>query len=183
MTLLPPVLSPVDLDPVELQALRLDGAVYALGGAYCLLGELETPRHRARAALAGQSPRLVAELGTAAWIWGVGDEPERPRFAVSPTARARVAPGSMGLVREVVHEADDLADLDGWRVTTPLRTALDLARADDFAETERDVVVRRLAEVGGFGLAHALASLDDRTGIPARRIAAARLRRAFALTP
>lgn len=179
--LLPPVLCHVDIDPVELQALRLDGAVYALGGAYCLLGEFEAPRHRARAALAGQSTRLVAELGTAAWIWGVADEPERPRFAVSPTARARVAPGSAGLVREVVYEPGDLAELDGCRVTTPLRTALDLARADDVDEVVRNATVVRLAEVGGFGLAQALASLADRSGIPARRLVAGRLRRA--LTP
>lgn len=183
MSLLPPVLCHLDLDPVELQALRLDGSLYPLGGAYCLLGELEAPRHRARAALAAQSPRLVAELGTAAWVWGVTGEPDRPRFAVSPAARARVAPGTTGLVREVVHEPGDVADLDGFRVTTPLRTALDLARADDVDAADRDATVARLAVLGGFGLEQALASLAERSGIPSRRHAAARLRRALALTP
>jgi hypothetical protein len=175
---LSPVLADPDLSPVELQAARLDGEVYDLAGAYCLVGELEAPRHRARAVLGARSPRLIAELGTAAWIWGAADEPERFEFAVTPHARARLSPAHHIAVREIVYGPDDLTTLDGCRVTTPLRTILDLARCEDRFDI---AMATRLAAVGGLDLAECLASLEGRGGIPSKRRARANLRRA--LTP
>lgn len=175
---LSPVLADPDLTPVELQAARLDGEVYDLAGAYCLVGELEAPRHRARAVLGARSPRLIAELGTAAWVWGAADEPERLEFAVTPDARARLAPAHHIVVREIVYDAGDLTSLDGCRVTTPLRTILDLARCEDRFDL---ALVTRLAAVGGLDLADCLASLEGRAGIPLKVRARSNLRRA--LTP
>jgi hypothetical protein len=157
------VLADVDLSPVELQAARLDGEVYDLAGAYCLVGEVEGPAHRARAVLGGRSPRLIAELSTAAWIWGIGDAPERPEFAVTPDARARLGPTHRVAVREIVYEPGDIAVLDGCQVTTPLRTILDLARADISPDA---VVVARLAAIGRVHLDDCLASLEQRGSIP-----------------
>ena len=174
---LPPVLADADFSPAELQALRLDGEVYALAGAYCLIGELEAPAHRARAVLAGRSRRLIAELGTAAWIWGAAPEPLRPEFAVTPEARARVSPAEQVVVRELVYDAGDVLDLDGFRVTSPLRTVLDLAR---FAEPCAADTVARLAAIAGLGLPDCLASLAARFGIPAKKRAERNLRAALA---
>jgi hypothetical protein len=173
---LAPVLADADLSPVELQAARLDGEVYDLAGAYCLVGELEAPRHRARAVLGARSPRLIAELGTAAWIWGAAEAPDRWEFAVTPDARARLSPHIT--VREIVYDAGDLTSLDGCRTTTPLRTILDLARCEDRFDL---TIVARLAAVGGLDLADCLASLEQRAGIPLKVRARANLRRA--LTP
>lgn len=175
---LSPVLADADLSPVELQAARLDGEVYDLAGAYCLVGELEEPRHRARAVLGSRSPRLIAELGTAAWIWGAAEQPDRLEFAVTPDARARVSPVHQIAVREIVYDADDLTSLDGCRVTTPLRTILDLARCVDRFDL---TIVTRLAAIGGLDLADCLASLESRAGIPLKVRARANLRRV--LTP
>lgn len=175
---LPPVLVAAELSSAELQAARLDGEVYRLAGAYCLIGELEAPRHRARAALAGRSARLIAELGTAAWIWGAAPEPQQLEFAVAPDARARLSPAQHAAVREIVYDDGDVARLDGFRVTGPQRTILDLAR---FAEPFERSVVARLAALAGLGLADCLADLDRRPGIPAKNRARANL--TAALTP
>jgi hypothetical protein len=175
---LSPVLGDADLSPVELQAARLDGEVYDLAGAYCLLGELEAPRHRARAVLAGRSPRLIAELGTAAWIWGAVDTLDQLEFAVTPDARARLGPAHHATVREIVYEPGDLAALDGCQVTTPLRTILDLARSEGAFDP---TIVNRLVSLGGVELHECLASLESRVGIPAKARALENLRRM--LTP
>lgn len=175
---LSPVLADADLSPVELQAARLDGELYDLAGAYCLIGELEAPRHRARAVLGSRSPRLIAELGTAAWIWGATDEPERLEFAVSPDARARVTPARHIVVREIVFEPGDVMSLDGCRVTTPLRTILDLAR---FAEPFDPATISRVAVIADIRLDDCLDSLTRRSGIRAKSRARANLR--YALTP
>jgi hypothetical protein len=175
---LAPVLGPADLSPVELQAARLDGEVYDLAGAFCLIGELESHAHRARAVLGDRSPRLIAELGTAAWIWGAAPEPDRQEFAVTPDARARLSPDQHITVREIVYSPGDLESLGGVRVTTPLRTVLDLAR---FAEPFDPVTVTRLAAIAGLGLDDCLAALGSRVGIPAKHRARRNL--TAALTP
>ena len=175
---LPSVLVDADLSPVELQAARLDGEMYDLAGAYCLIGELESPAHRARAVLRGRSTRLIAELGTAAWIWGAAAEPLRLEFAVTPEARARLAPASQAAVRELVFAAGDVEALDGHRVTTPLRTILDLARFADPFEPE---IVARLAVIAALDLDDCLAALSGRSGIPAKSRARLNLREAYAV--
>ena len=173
------VLTSDDLPAAELQAVLLDGDVYPLAGAYCLIGELETPRHRARAVLGGRSPRLIAELHTAAWIWGATDHLARLRFAVSPDARTRLPPGAGHVLREIVHSPGDVATLDGLSVTTPLRTILDLVRAET-PEPGTPGIVARLAAIGALTLADCRADLEARVGIPSRLAVADRLERAFA---
>ncbi|WP_395638906.1 hypothetical protein [Pseudolysinimonas sp.] len=173
---LSPVLGDADLSPVELQAARLDGEVYELAGAFCLIGEIEAPAHRARAVLGGRSPRLIAELGTAAWIWGAAAEPLRLEFAVTPDARARLVPAEQITVREIVYERDDVCVLDGFSVTTPLRTILDLAR---FTEPFDAAAATGLAEIGGLDADDCREALASRRGIPAKRRAERRLRALF----
>ena len=174
---LSPVLADADLSPAELQAARLDGEVYELAGAYCLVGEVEAPRHRARAVLGARSPRLIAELGTAAWIWGATASLVRLDFSVTPDARARFAPGHNIAVREIVYDDGDLATLDGHRVTTPLRTMIDLARLGEAFDPE---TARHLAQIGGLLLDDCVASLDRRSGISAKKRALENLMRALA---
>jgi hypothetical protein len=181
---LAPVLTAADLPWAELQAARLDGDLYDLGDGFCLVGELEGPPHRARAVLADRSRRLIAESTTAAWIWGAHPHPARLRFAVSPAARARLSPATGIVVREIVHAPGDLTTLDEvFRVTTPMRTALDLARDDELDDDERTATVTRLAAIAGFDLDEAMAALRGRAGIPSRGTAEARLKRAWTTRP
>lgn len=173
---LSPVLAETDINSVELQAARLDGEVYQLADAYCLVGELEAPQHRARAVLGTRSPRLIAELGTAAWIWGAAVRLPRLEFAVTPDSRARFPPRHRIAVREIVYEPGDVTELGGVRMTTPLRTILDLVRVEhDFDPA----MTARLAAIGELHPDDCLAALESRDGIPARERARNNLRRAL----
>jgi len=166
------VLSDGDLPWAELQAARLDGELYDLGDAFCPIDELEAPRHRARAAIGRRSRRLIAELGTAAWIWGAAPEPTSLQFAVTPDARARLSPGQHVTVREIVFAPNDLTALDGVKVTNPIRTAVDLAR---FQEPFDSGSVTRLAAIAKFALSDCLAILEGRSAIPSKNRAISNL--------
>jgi hypothetical protein len=159
MPRLPDVFTEADLPEAELQAMRLDGLVYPLGSAWCPLGTAETPGVRARAVLADRPPRLIAELGTAAWIWGAAPLLPRPlTFCVDVRARARLRPTPQAAVRELVLHDGDVVALGDALVTAPVRTAVDLARSGG-ADA---VVLRALAAAGGFDAGDALASLAGR---------------------
>jgi hypothetical protein len=176
MASLPPVLDDTELPLAERMAARLDGELFALRDVHCPVDEIERPALRLGAALAGMSPRLIAELATAAWVWGAASEPSRLELCVDLRARTRPlsVPGST--VREVVTVASELASFGEHRVTTPLRTALDLARSRAvFGEADR-ASVSQLAAIGHFTLGDCLAHMDTRRNLPAKHLAASRLR-------
>jgi hypothetical protein len=176
MTSLPPVLDEAELPLAERMAARLDGELFALRDVHCPVDEIERPALRLGAALAGMSPRLIAELSTAAWVWGAGPEPTRLELCVDLRARTRPLAVPGATVREVVTVASELAEFHGRRVTTPLRTAIDLARSRAiFAGCDRDAVAE-LASIGGFTLEDCLACMNARRNLPAKHLAAGRLR-------
>jgi hypothetical protein len=176
MVALPSALDESHLPLAERMAARLDGELFALGNAHCPIDELETPALRLAGALAGYPSRLIAELGTAVWVWGASPvAPERIELCVDLAARARSRRAGPAEVREVVMGPEDLRTLDGRRVTTPLRTTLDLARSrTEFGPAEVEMV-RALARLGGFGLESCRAALDARRNLPAKRRAGERL--------
>lgn len=173
---LPPVLTTLDLPAPELGGMRLDGEVYRLAEGWCSIDVLETPAHRARAVRGLRSERLIAELGTAAWVWGA--TPVLPRlveFCVDLGARARLRISPLVRVRELVLDPGDRVDLEGGAVTSRLRTAVDLAR---FRERLSDGDARSIVELagqGGFGLAECRELMDRRRNLPEKRRALARL--------
>lgn len=176
MVALPPALDGSFLPLAERMAARLDGELFALGGAHCPIDEVETPALRLAGALAGFPSRLIAELGTAAWVWGATPiAPSRLELCVDLGARARSQRAGPAEVREVVMRPDDLRDLGGRRVTSPLRTAVDLARTRaKFGNVDADIV-RQLALIGAFTLDDCRAALDARRNLPDKRRAAERL--------
>ncbi|MGH3345653.1 MAG: hypothetical protein ACRDO4_01610 [Nocardioides sp.] len=112
-------------------ALALGAVVKLLRGVYARSGVELTPLVRAQAAALVISPHSVVVDRTASWVWGV----ECYRYAEldgtppvetcvlrghQATERSEVA----GVTRDLLPE--DWVDLDGLRVTTPLRTAMDL---------------------------------------------------------
>jgi hypothetical protein len=78
-------------------------------------------------------------------------------------------------VREVVVTPEDLATLDGRRVTTPFRTVVDLARSRTEFGSAEAAMVRALASLGGFGFAECHAAIEARRNLPAKRRALERL--------
>jgi hypothetical protein len=184
MPALPPVLDARDLPLPERMAAALDAELYPLGDAHCPIDEIETPALRLAAVLAGRPHRLIAELGTAAWVWGaMPGAPVPVELCVDLRARARPVAARHASVREVVLTDDEVRSFGGRRVTTPLRTAIDLARARErFGDDDRQTV-RELARVGGFDLADAIAAMDARRNLPGKRRAVARLASALGQPP
>ena len=177
MPRLPFVLTARDIPAPELGGMRLDGDVYQLADGWCAIDELEGPAHRATAALGDRSPRLIAELGTAAWVWGASVTlPRMVEFCVDLGARARVRISPLIRVRELVLDADDRIELAGAAATSPLRTAVDLARFRDELGPEESAAVVELARIGGFGFDECRELLDRRRNLPEKRRAAERLR-------
>lgn len=173
---MPPVLTARDLPAPELGGMRLDGEVYALAEGWCPIDELEGPAHRALAVRGERSERLIAELGTAAWVWGA--TPTLPRlveFCVDLGARARVRISPIVRVRELVLDPGDRVELGGGAVTSRLRTAVDLARFRDELSTDDETSIFELARQGDFGLAECRELMDRRRNLPEKRRALARL--------
>lgn len=128
-----------ELPAAELCALRLDHTVFPLGNAYVVADGLDSARDRIRGAFGRHSRRLIAELDTAAWIWGARvTSPARFEFCARLAERARLAPGAVDALREVAIAEEEIVTLAGRRVTSPVRTAIDLARfrADDAYDSD-----------------------------------------------
>ena len=166
---LPAVLTLVDLPLPELLAARLDGDLFALDDCFTPIDEIDQPRHRAAALHAGLSERLIAEQLSAAWIWGALDAPPaRHQLCAATGARVGHAHPPWMDVREVVIHEHEIASIDGLLLTTPLRTAVDLARFSPCFEMS---MVTRL----GVTRTECLADLDRRRNLPGKKLARQRL--------
>lgn len=172
---LPAVLSPIDLPGPELHAAKLDGELYPVDECFSPVDEVERVQQRALA-LAFLVPHgLIAEQRTAAWIYGVAVCPDRHQFCADINARVRPSSQRRITVREVVIEGCDVLEFAGLPVTTPLRTALDLARFSPvFTEVEAEMLAA-LMRLGRFGLDDCIAALNRRRNLPGKRQALARL--------
>ena len=176
MSTLPRVLFSRDLPEAELQAARLDQELYRLAEAYCPIDEIELPEHRAVAALGDRSSRFIGELSTASWIWGaIVRLPAMLEFCTELDARARLAPSRRVAVRELVLDPADVVRLGPVRVVTPLRAAVELARFRSEWGADQIAEVAALASIGGFDLDEALALMNRRPNLHAKRRAAQRL--------
>jgi hypothetical protein len=176
VTIVPPVLHEQHLPLPERMAARLDGELSAFGDGHIPIDEVDGPALRLHAVLGARTPRLIAELATASWVWGARDlPPRRFEFCVDLQARARPATTPLAAVREVVLTPGDTVAFAGRRVTTPLRTAIDLARVrPQFADEDQDAV-HRLARSAGFQLSDCIALLARSRNLPAKKRAIERL--------
>ena len=193
---LPAVLSHHDLPQAELNAALLDGEVYAVDECFSPIDEIDQRSHRALA-LASLLPerllperllperllpdqplpeRLIAEQRTAAWVLGaLARPPFHHQFCAAIDARVRPSGMTRVTVREVVIDETDLLECAGLRVTTPLRTVVDLARFSPSFGDEEVRLVKNLMSLGGFGVEECKAMLDRRQNLPAKRLAHQRI--------
>lgn len=134
-----------DLPGAELCAARLDGELFTLDEAYFPVDMPESPMHRAGTLLRVSGEHLIAERMTAAWVHGAKPQPpDRHQFCVDHRRRVYL-PLALGLlIREVVLANSDVLRIGGLRVTTPLRTVLDLARVSDRFDEQTQAVTRLL---------------------------------------
>lgn len=176
MSRLPAVLFHSHLPEAELHAAKLDGEVYQVDQCFSPIDEIEGCLNRAKALSLSVPTRLIAEQRTAAWIYGALTSPPRQHQFCTDIA-ARIRPSSLVAisVREVVIEATDLLEFHGLRVTTPLRTVIDLARTSIDFDDDDTRTLSDLMRTGRFGAAECRAVLDRRRNLPNKLVALERI--------
>ncbi len=141
-----------DLSLAELHGARLDGQLFQVADSWCMVDEIDGCGTRAVAASQLVPPRAIAEQLTAAWIYGVAPEPRRHQFCVLIGARTTALWSPRAHVREIVRTPENIQTISGIRVTTQLRTAVDLARylPQSAAPPEVSALLARLLHSGGY---------------------------------
>ena len=174
MSKLASILTTDDLPLTELHALRLDGELFAIDEAFSPIDQPESIVQRAKALEAHCSDRLIAEQHTAAWVWGACDRsPVRLELCASIGARVRVSDTGRIALREVVINTEDVVTVGRTRVTTPLRTAIDLLRFQP--SLDADLVARVLC-IGGLTTDDCQRYVSARPNLPHKKLALARLK-------
>jgi hypothetical protein len=178
---IPSLLTAADFSEAELSAMVLDGAVYRVGDCVSPIDEVPSAALRAAALALVIPARLIAERRTAAWVWGAANDlPARYEVCADIGARTRPPSPHRLVIREVVIDDDEVVDFAGFKVTNPVRTAIDVARiAELFGDAEIDLVAR-LMRTAGFTAASCIAGMERRRNLPNRRAAAERLAQAEA---
>jgi hypothetical protein len=170
------VLSTDDFAAAELTAMVLDGEAYRLDACVAPIDEIPEPVIRARSLATELLPRLIVEQHTAAWIWGaLPSAPAIVEVCADSSARARPPLGTRLSVREVVIQHEDVAHLGGIAVTTPLRTAIDLARFVVDWRIDDETAVAGLMRLGGFNAIDCARIMNRRRNLPGKRLALVRL--------
>ncbi|WP_309134228.1 hypothetical protein [Cellulomonas sp.] len=143
---LPPVVHRADLGPLAWAGMLADGALVPLRGDVArTTGTAETPAVRAAAVARLVPPRGVVGRTAAVWVHTGGPPPRRVDVLVASGAR-RPDPHPDRRVAEAVLGPEDVVALGPVRVTTPLRTALDVARWETSASAQE--ALARLASAG-----------------------------------
>jgi hypothetical protein len=172
------ILSRSEFAAPELDALVLDGEVYRVDDCVAPLDEVPGPALRAAALAARLPARLIAEQHSAAWIWGAQPQPPvRHQVCADITLRARPALGALLAVREVVLLHEDTAQLAGILVTTPMRTAIDLARFVPEWSDDESRTVSALMTLGRCSILDCARVMNRKRNLPNKKIALERLAR------
>jgi hypothetical protein len=148
------VLTPATLPTAELSAARLDGELFAVDEFWVCADEPDRPELRATA-LATLLPRSTAVgrlvmMGlTAAWLLGATDAPPwRHEVCSRSDARATLRLPPRFLLRELLVNDDEECRIGGLRVTTPARTAFDLARPEALGAAESAALAALVSRCG-----------------------------------
>ncbi len=168
------------LSATELRCAMLDGELTALGDGFVPVDVPISAAERAASLVETITDgRVILADRTAAWVWGWCLEPGPLRTCVSIAARIPSTDRRRLGAREAVIDDDEERSLAGIRVTTPLRTLVDLVRHADGADTVE--LVATGMRVSSIPLGDALAALDRRPRLAHVRRARARLAEADAL--
>jgi hypothetical protein len=174
--LLPRLLDPAVLPLAELHAARLDGDLYRVGDAFATLDTPDTAELRAAAFRLSAPRAAVADRLTAAWIHGARAGPPSTMQVCVDSAHRVSATTLYGLdVRQCILARGDVVRLGDARVTSPLRTVVDLLRT--VSRLTPDIVVELLAllELSGADAATCREHIRRQDRVPGTRQALARL--------
>lgn len=176
MDRIPAVLTPHILPPAELTAARLDGELFAVDEGWVCADEPDRSDLRA-SALASLLPgaegcgRLVMMGLTAVWLHGVTDAPPGHHdVCVRLDDRVTLRLPRRFRLHEFALAASDECRVGSLRVTTPARTAFDLARVTRPSPAEWEAL-------DALVLRHGICAADLADGIrlPGGRLAVGRI--------
>lgn len=120
------------LSTAELTAACLDGHLVSLGESFIPADVVESPALRAASLAALLGTDLAATLRSAAWVYGgIDDPPARHDVQRAVERRLPHRIHRRYVYRDSALAPDDRLRLGGVAVTTPARTAADLARLPD----------------------------------------------------
>jgi hypothetical protein len=180
---LSPVMTPSDLPEAELWAACRDGDLDQLGEAFVPVDLPVTATVRAATLAPLVPPRAIVERRSAAWVFGALDTlPLVRSVAIRHSDRVAVARSWRVVVREVVLQADDVESIGGVEVTTPARTAIDLARHQSYDPVVDLDAIARLLTLANLDLAGCRERLDRTRNLPNKRVALRRLTEALLAT-
>lgn len=170
-----------DFSSVELQAMAADGLlqrVYA--HTYVRWDITPDPVCRALAAANCLTERLAARamLGrlTAAWIYGCAPAPQQLQLLIDHGRRTTaLAPFSAAVLHEVRLGPEDGMDIAGIQVTTPLRTAMDLARHGPPEPSVRALLAITADPVLRCPLGYVRSAVEAAVRLPGKSVALRRL--------
>lgn len=155
----------VALSPAELRAAELDGELVRVGDAYLPIDAPVGAVDRARSlAAARRETRLFVQRRSAAWVFGWCGEPTRHSFAVSIGSRVPSGTRHRTGARELVIDDSELCHVGGVLVTTPTRTLIDLARAEESECTIADLA--RMISLSGVSLDAVRGALSEARRAP-----------------
>ena len=178
MDRMPTVLTTTTLPRAELAAARLDGELFALDEAWICADEPDRGDARAAAVAAllppaGSTERLVMMGLTAAWLHGATDAPPwRHEVCVRLGDRSRLRLPRRVLLRELSMTDADECRVGCLRVTTPARTAFDLARLP-FPSVAEAGAMETLVRLHGIGPADVADGIREH--LPGGRLALERI--------
>jgi len=150
MTRLESVLTEDDLPLSELWAACRDGELVPLSSSAFVFADVpQTPVVRALAVRPVLARRSIVERHSAAWVHGAVTTPPRLHTIAVRYANRSSASRHLAVVREVALRPGDTMAIAGIEVTTPLRTAIDLARDRAFDGPKDGPIIAKLLESSG----------------------------------
>ncbi|GAA1338385.1 hypothetical protein [Arthrobacter roseus] len=168
----------------ELQAMAMDGLLRRVyGKSYLMTGTAESPALRALSALNALPPtlrdRATLGRGTAAWVLDCAGAPDKLSILTDRRRRtSALRPFSDAVMHEVALGPLDVVTIGGVRVTTPMRTAMDIALHGNDATCGETLRRLGLHPQLGCSLKRVSLMLETVSRAPGKSRALARLREA-----
>jgi hypothetical protein len=149
MRLLPDIFSVDSFNIAELHACVRDGEMFALDTDFILSDSPDDAVSRVRVVCRPVDPRFVATGWSAAWIHhAIAAAPARHTVALRDGLRLGFGPQLHYDLSQMAFESEDVTGSSGQFVTTPLRTAIDLARFEPDSDLLVPVLAMLLAQAG-----------------------------------
>ncbi len=144
---------PVDHWPAALKsAASLQGTLIAVGPGFRPAAWPDTSATRCAALGSLLTPKFAAANLTAAWVWRACPDPQSPLSFITRQGRVPPLMQIPGVeLREFTLADGELTYIGEFAVTSPLRTAFDIVRAESSFTKFRVTVCRRLLDISGLG--------------------------------